>query len=101
MTRFVILVDFHCKPGTGAQFLDLVTVNAAASVRDEPGCYRFDVLTERGGDPDTVVLYEIYQDEAAFEEHLKTPHFATFKAATAEIVEDTVLRKCDVRENAV
>ena len=100
MPRFVILVEFHLKPGTGAQFKDLVLENAAASVRDEPGCRRFDVLLDRDGSPDRVTLYEIYDDETAFEAHLKTPHFAKFTAAVADIVEDQVLRKLDVWENA-
>jgi quinol monooxygenase YgiN len=28
-------------------------------------------------------LYEVYVDRAAFDEHLQTPHFAAFEAATA------------------
>lgn len=100
MSGFVVLVEFHLKPGTGARFLEEVTVNAAASVRDEPGCRRFDVLTEIGGSPDQVILYEIYDDEAAFEAHKKTPHYAAFRQSVDAIVERTELRTCDVRENA-
>ncbi len=101
MSRFAVLVDFRCKKGTGSRFLELVAENAAASVRDEPGCYRFDVLTERDADPDTVFLYEIYENEAAFEAHLETPHFAAFQEAVAGIVDEMSIRKCDVTENAV
>ena len=36
--------------------------------RDEPGCRRFDVV-EPQGEPDRVLLYEIYDDEAAFDAH--------------------------------
>ena len=35
---------------------------------DEPGCRRFDVV-EPQGEPDRVLLYEIYDDEAAFDAH--------------------------------
>lgn len=35
-----------------------------------------------------VFLYEIYDDEAAFKAHLQTPHFKSFSAATAVMVQD-------------
>jgi len=97
--KFVVLVEFAVRPGAGGRFKELVLENAAASVRDEPGCQRFDVLLDRGESPDRITLYEIYDDEAAFEAHLKTPHFAIFKAAVADIVQEQVLRKLDVWEN--
>ena len=40
---------------------------------------------DEGGD--TVVLYEIYDDDAAFAAHLRTPHFATFRDAIADLEE--------------
>jgi quinol monooxygenase YgiN len=85
MSGFVIIVDFRLKPGTAARFHDLIAENARASVREEPGCRRFDVLATQD-DPDRVVLYEIYDDEAAFEAHLKTRHFATFDSASTPLV---------------
>ncbi|MGE0239718.1 MAG: putative quinol monooxygenase, partial [Parvibaculaceae bacterium] len=73
MTGYVILVDFLLKPGSKAEFRRAIDANARASCRDEPGCSRFDVV-EPQGDADRILLYEIYDDRAAFEEHLKTPH---------------------------
>ncbi len=101
MSRFAIVVEFKLKAGAGRQFVDAVTLNAAASARDEPGCRRFDVLTPRDPeDVDRVVLYEIYDDEAAFTAHTKTPHYAAFKAAIEAIVERVDIQKLDVAENA-
>ena len=57
--RLVILVDFTLAPETRAEFHRLVLENAAASLRDEPGCRRFDVLVPEGDSGDRVVLYEI------------------------------------------
>jgi len=37
-------------------------------------------------DADRVVLYEIYDDAAAFEVHKKTPHFALFDRESAPFV---------------
>ena len=103
MARFVILVDFQLKPGALAAFLPLVQENAAASVRDEPGCRRFDVLTPESPSPgqtDQVTLYEIYDDPAAFDAHLQTPHYARFRDATDDLIDGRIVRRFWVQENA-
>ena len=85
MRGFVVIVDFRLKPGAFGSFRDLVAANAEASVRDEPGCRRFDILVPRGV-RDRVMLYEIYDDEAAFEEHCRTTHFKRFDRESAGLV---------------
>src|SRR5688572_10887364 len=70
MKAFVITVDFKLHPGRGAEFLPLMTANAKASADNEPGCRRFDVLVPHKG-ADWVRLYEIYDSEAAFDDHRK------------------------------
>lgn len=84
---FVILVEFHLKPGTASAFRRLIDENARASWRAEPGCRRFDVL-ESASQPNRVVLYEIYDDRAAFQAHLKTEHFAHFSEESAALLSD-------------
>ncbi|MBA3520809.1 MAG: antibiotic biosynthesis monooxygenase [Rhizobiales bacterium] len=97
---FAITVDFELAEGAREEFLKLVKANAAASVRDEPGCSRFDVLTPRGvgGGGDRVFLYEIYDDRTAFEAHLRTPHFADFDSATRPLVRRKTVVEFDVSE---
>jgi (4S)-4-hydroxy-5-phosphonooxypentane-2,3-dione isomerase len=87
MSGFVILVDFRLKPGAMAAFRRLIDDNARASCRDEPGCRRFDVL-ETTKDADRILLYEIYDDRAAFDAHMKTSHFARFNEASSKLVAD-------------
>ena len=87
MSGFVILVDFRLKAGSKAAFRRLIDENALASCRDEPGCRRFDVL-ETAGDADRILLYEIYDDRAAFDAHMRTRHFALFNEASAALVAD-------------
>lgn len=91
MSGYVIIVEFRLKPGTFESFRGLIAANARASVRDEPGCQRFDVMVPEG-DSERVVLYEIYDDRAAFEAHRKTPHFAVFDAASRELIVDKNVR---------
>ena len=85
MKGYVILVDFLLKPGSKAEFRRAIDANARASCMTEPGCSQFDVVEPRD-DPDRIILYEIYDDRAAFEEHLKTPHLAAFEAASNHLV---------------
>jgi quinol monooxygenase YgiN len=85
MNQFVIIIDFRLKPGAKAAFLRLINENARASCREEPGCQRFDVLATES-EADRVMLYEIYDDRAAFDAHIKTRHFASFNEASAALV---------------
>lgn len=85
MAKFTILVRFRIGSGRMPAFLPLMLENAEASRRDEPGCERFDVLQPQG-DPDTVLLYEIYTDRAAFDAHCVSPHFKRFDAEAKEMV---------------
>jgi quinol monooxygenase YgiN len=85
MNQFVIVVDFRLRPGAKAAFLRLISENARASCREEPGCRRFDVLATQN-EADRVVLYEIYDDRTAFDAHTRTGHFASFNEASARLV---------------
>lgn len=82
---FAVIVTFQIAPGSVDAFLALVTGNARFSLDREPGCRRFDVLTDPKA-PGEVVLYEIYDDEAAFRRHLLTDHFLAFDKETAPMV---------------
>ena len=86
LERFAITVAFFVRPGWREAFLKRVRMNAAASLKAETGCLRFDVLApiEKGG-PD-VVLYEVYTDRAAFDAHLASAHFLAFDQATRDMV---------------
>jgi quinol monooxygenase YgiN len=91
---FVIVVDFRVKPGQMAAFRRLIDENARVSVRDEKGCSRFDVCVDRK-DPDRILLYEVYDDRAAFDVHLKTSHFAIFNEASAPFVAGKTVSELD------
>lgn len=74
------------------RFMALMLANAEASLRDEPGCRQFDVCIDPA-DPERLMLYEVYDDDAAFEAHLAAPHFKTFDSETAGLI-----RRKDVRQ---
>jgi autoinducer 2-degrading protein len=100
---FVILAEFDLHPRAMADFLRHVGDNAGASVRDEPGCRRFDVLVPESeaqeGTP-RVVLYEIYDSPECFAAHLRTPHYQVFEEATKALVSGRSVRRLGLSEHA-
>ena len=77
------------RPGRRTEFLDGMSANAQASVRDEPGCRRFDVCSD-AADENRFVLYELYVDADAFAAHKASPHFLRWRDIAAEVVESQV-----------
>ncbi len=82
---FVVIAEFQVKPGCLADFLALARDDATASVASEPGCRAFDVCVSET-EADTVVFYEVYDDRAAFDAHLETPHLARFRAGFPALI---------------
>ncbi len=79
----VLVVKFQLKPEYREQFLQLAREDAHGSNHDEPNCLQFDVAQDEA-DPNRIYFYEVYTDEAGFQEHLKTPHFARYRAGAKE-----------------
>lgn len=75
---YTLVVTIRIKPEYRERYLESMLDDARGSVRDEPGCLRFDVLIDNE-DPNTIYLYEVYKDEAAFQAHLKAPHFIAWR----------------------
>jgi quinol monooxygenase YgiN len=92
MRPLVVLVEFLVKPSFVELFRDLISVNAEASLERERGCRRFDVLYDPK-EPQRFVLYEIYDDEAAFAEHLASSHYLSFAAAIENVIEQRSIRR--------
>ena len=79
---YIICVTVHVKPEHVAEFEEASTKNASAT-HDEPGSVRFDVLRATD-DSDVFLLYEVYEDEAAFAAHQETEHYFTWRETVAD-----------------
>ena len=62
---FVVCVEFEIEPGKKDVFMSAVRTNAEKSFNHEVGCKQFDVCKDIEF-TDSVFLYEVYDDEAAF-----------------------------------
>ena len=95
MSGFAVIVEFRLKPGMRPAFRRLIDANARASARTEEGCRRFDVL-EPENQADSVLLYEIYDDRAAFQAHLASDHYRSFAEASADLCAGKTVTTCDL-----
>jgi len=71
---FSIFVTLNVKSEYLEEFTNASFGDAQGSVRDESGCFRFDI-NQDVEIPTRFYLYEVYRDENAFQAHLETPHF--------------------------
>jgi quinol monooxygenase YgiN len=88
---FVIIAEFEVKPEALERFLELATVDASQSVAKEPGCKQFDVTVDQAAS--RVVLYEVYDDQAAFDAHLQTPHLKAFRDGIEPLIVSRNVRR--------
>lgn len=91
---FAACVTFKLNPGCADTFLPLMQNNARISLKNEPGCHQFDVLTD-ANKPDKVFLYELYANKAAFDTHLASLHFQAFDAAVSAMIADKDVQTWD------
>lgn len=75
---FVLVVNLRIKQENVDAFMKGALENAAAA-RKEPGCRQFEVLVDPG-DRTRAMLFEMYDDESAFEAHQRTAHFKKYVA---------------------
>ena len=81
---FVLVVNIRIKPENVDLWMKKSLENAREA-RKEPGCKQFDVLVDPN-DKTKVMLYEIYNDEKAFEAHQQTPHFKKYLAEAVPLL---------------
>jgi len=82
---FSLMVQMEVRPGRQAEFLAGMAANAESSVRDEPGCLRFDICSV-DSDENRFVLYELYTDADAFAAHKAAPHFAQWRTVAEQVL---------------
>ena len=93
MPKPTLVVQFQVKPECMADFLAIIRPHAAGTLADEPGCERFDVLTEADGSP-TVILVEVYSDQAAYDLHRASDRLQRTRAAYQDMIEGRTLTLC-------
>ena len=94
---FVIIADFKIAPDKVEDFAKIIDKQAMDSLINEGGCHYFDVCQDEA-DASRFVLYEIYTNAAAYQEHREYPHSKAFQAAIKPMVQEVKVHRLNRRE---
>lgn len=81
----VRIAEIEIYPDSLNAYKAILKEEAAASVRLEPGVISILPMYQQK-DSTQIRILEIYANKAAYELHLKTPHFQTYKTTTSKMV---------------
>jgi 4-carboxymuconolactone decarboxylase len=73
-----------------ASYKALLKEGVEAAMRKEPGVLSLYAVFEKKK-PNHLTILEVYADEAAYQAHLKTPHFLKYKNGTLGMVQELEL----------
>ena len=85
MSTLALVVELEIKPDQLDAFLARVREHRGNVLKNEPGCERFDILTEHDGG-NIVHLYEVYADQASVDHHLGTPYMKQYMEDTGPMI---------------
>jgi len=83
---YMVFVTLEIDVERREEFLAGIRANARATLRDEPGCLRFDIHRSIEN-PARYHFYELYRDREAFEiAHKAAPHYADWRRVVERCV---------------
>jgi len=74
----VVVVFLEAERGKQDELREALAGYAQACLDSEPGCHRYDVCLDPV-EGSAFLLYQIYDDEAAYLAHRELPHYAEFR----------------------
>jgi (4S)-4-hydroxy-5-phosphonooxypentane-2,3-dione isomerase len=93
MSKLVIIGTIEFAPGKRDQVTPLLMEHRARCLKNEPGTLQFEVMLPREDDS-RILIYEVYQDDAAFEAHRNAPSIGQWRGATAGIGVKVIATRC-------
>jgi (4S)-4-hydroxy-5-phosphonooxypentane-2,3-dione isomerase len=98
MPKLAIIGTLEIAPGRREKVLAALVAHRARCLRDEAGStLQFEVLAPHEGDT-RLLVYEVYRDDAAFDEHRNRPSIAQFRQETAGMVVKVQVTRCALAE---
>lgn len=90
----VRIAELTIDPDQVEPYLRALEDEITASLRLEPGVLMLSAVRIRDK-PNQIRILEIYASRTAYEDHLQSPHFLTYKTLTATMVQQLVLIDAD------
>lgn len=81
MAKFAVVATYEIAPDRIDAFLPLLLAHRDRCLAQEPGTLRFDVLRPERN----LMLFEVYESEAAFQAHRNGPLVARFRDEAAGV----------------
>lgn len=92
--RVVRMAELEIDPPQLDAYRAFLTEEIEASIHIEPGVLSLNAVAVKGS-PHRIRILEVYADQAAYEAHLKAPHFLKYKTGTAKMVRSLNLIETD------
>ncbi|TPG63773.1 putative quinol monooxygenase [Hymenobacter nivis] len=88
--QVVHLAKLEIYPAQLTSYLAALKEHAETALRVEPGVLTLYPMAD-AAHPERITVLEIYASQAAYQAHLKSPHFLKYKAGTKEMVKSLEL----------
>ena len=97
MSKFAIIGTIEVAPDNREQLLPLLLAHRARCLKDEPGTLQFEILLPNDNDT-KALLYEVYQDAAAFDVHRSGQSIARLREEAASMIVKIYGTRCSLSE---
>jgi quinol monooxygenase YgiN len=95
--KLAIVAKIEIAPGSVDKVLPLLTAHRDRCLKDEPGTLAFEILKPREDDT-ALLIYEVYQDDAAFDAHWKGASVARAQEEAGEMIVKITGTRCALVE---
>lgn len=92
--RVVRMAELEIYPAHLEAYRKLLAEEISASVTLEDGVLALNAVAIKGS-PEKIRILEVYASQAAYEAHLRAPHFLKYKTETAGMVRSLTLFEAD------
>jgi quinol monooxygenase YgiN len=93
VSQIAIIVEFDIDPAQFMAFNERIRAHAKRTLAVEKECRQFDVLVPKEGQ-NRIVLYEIYDSEAAVKAHIESDRYAEYQRSVKDMIKDRRVKIC-------
>ena len=97
MGKITIVATLETREGSLEDLLALTREHAKRCLDLEPGCLYFDIMVPREH-RNRIILYEIYESQAALDSHLTSEHMDRFRRERSPFFKSAQASNCDLQE---
>jgi autoinducer 2-degrading protein len=77
----VVVVFLEAERGREDDMRSALISYARICLEREPGCHRYDICLDPV-EPGSFLLFQVYEDQAAYNAHRELPHYSEFRQLT-------------------